>query len=279
MPAHSENTAIPAGATAGDAAIHLFRHLAAGFESQLSEVMKHDNPEAVHKARVALRRMRVVLLGFNTIIDLDFAEDLDDRLRRYFRVLGRVRDADVVAGQFATEEQGRSLAQEAASERTRVRKRLKQQKAPGLAALIDKRFGGKGWRGRGKEAKSLRAMPASEAAIGALDRSWTICLSNGEDLRQMSERAQHELRKDLKALRYLSEFFVDLLPAERYDGFILTLRRLQDDLGALNDRAMAEARGVAREESAESSQTRESAALAWTGLIEAGKWWGQARLP
>ena len=51
---------------------------------------------------------------------------------------------------------------------------------------------------------------------------------------------RHQLRIALKKLRYAAEFFGSLYPRKRTDKYIEALKRLQDDLGHLNDVSVAE---------------------------------------
>ncbi len=59
-------------------------------------VRKDEDPEGVHQARVGIRRVRSVLRVFATELDPAFAQPLDAELARFGRVLGAVRDADVL---------------------------------------------------------------------------------------------------------------------------------------------------------------------------------------
>jgi len=55
-----------------------------------------DDPEAVHSARVATRRLRSDLRTFRPILDAPWSEALRAELRWLGELLGRVRDADVL---------------------------------------------------------------------------------------------------------------------------------------------------------------------------------------
>jgi CHAD domain-containing protein len=54
-----------------------------------------DEPDAVHKMRVATRRMRSTLRTFRTVLDPDRARGLDARLKALAATLGVARDAEV----------------------------------------------------------------------------------------------------------------------------------------------------------------------------------------
>ena len=60
-----------------------------------------DDPEFVHQARVATRRMRADLATFGARVDPDWLEQTREELKWLAAALGRVRDADVLAGRLA----------------------------------------------------------------------------------------------------------------------------------------------------------------------------------
>ena len=57
----------------------------------------------------------------------------------------------------------------------------------------------------------------------------------------MTVEQRHELRKELKKLRYAVEFFAPLYPAKRVDPFLKHLKKLQTVFGDLNDAATVRA--------------------------------------
>ena len=258
---------------------HLSDKLTEAFDLNLSLLMHVDSPEPVHKARVALRRFRAMLDAFAPILDDDLADALHDRARALFRVLGAIRDADVMAARFEGTKTADKTMANADQQRQKGRKALRRKKADGFRPWVLRRLRGKSWRQTGKKAKALRDAPVTGLAALALDRAWAEALSNGTDLLLMSVRAQHDLRKDLKRLRYLSEFFADLWPEAGPDvgpdvgsyHFLADLRDMQDDLGEVSDSATARALGHHDTADTASQQTR--AAAAWTRLVAQGPWW------
>jgi CHAD domain-containing protein len=59
-----------------------------------------DDPEPVHQARVAVRRLRSHLRSFAPILDRTWAAELAERLRWWGDALGEARDADVLGAQL-----------------------------------------------------------------------------------------------------------------------------------------------------------------------------------
>lgn len=257
--------------TAAEALVHLANALAEAFQANLLALGESDAAEPVHKARVALRRFRTMVTAFEPILEDDLADTMQDRSRALFRILGAVRDADVMALRFAGTDRAEAVLNEAAHQRQKGRKHLKRKKAEAFQAWVSKRLAGRRWRQSGKKAKALREASVGVLAKSALTKAWLRCRSNGADLEAMSVRAQHDLRKDLKALRYLSEFFADLWPGDAQEMFLTHLRGLQDDLGEVTDSAVAVTLG--HSDAADTSAHRARAAPAWSALLAQGPWW------
>ncbi|HEY2482763.1 MAG TPA: CHAD domain-containing protein, partial [Caulobacteraceae bacterium] len=85
--------------------------------------------------------------------------------------------------------------------------------------------------------------PAADFAEDALDRRRRALRRRLEALDWRDPLERHKTRIAAKKMRYASEFFVGLGPAssaDAYAPFIRSLSRLQDELGSLNDLAVAE---------------------------------------
>lgn len=254
-----------------EALMSLADQLVTAFDLNLTLLMTDDSPDPVHKARVALRRFRALVEAFAPIMDDDLADSLHDRARALFRALGAIRDADVMAIRYAQTDRAEKTAAHAAHQRQKGRKALQKKKAAAFRDRVLKRLAGKSWRQTGKKARALRAAPLNVLAARALDRAWEEAMSNGTDLPRMRLRAQHDLRKDLKNLRYLAEFFADLWPDAPADPFLADLRALQDDLGEISDSATARALG--HKDDADTAAAQARAAALWQSLAASGPWW------
>lgn len=230
---------ISAATKAEDAMRALLSAAAQDFALQLSLLMVTSDPEGPHKARVALRKMRTYLAAFAPILAKSWHHELSGRLCGYFRTLAVVRDADVLAHDLDHPE----LVDKADLLRRKVRKSLARHSASRLSRDIARDFSGRRWHHKGS--RDLRQGSVSRLAAAALARAWDRSLAHGADLRRLEPPERHRLRKSLKTLRYLAEAFAPLWPGPEHDAFLATLRPLQDDLGLLNDAAMAEARGIA----------------------------------
>lgn len=269
---------------AGLFAAHAER-LAGEYDRQRDAILASDAPEATHRARVALRRLRSLVAGFSPILDPKARKRLEKRLRDDFRALGPLRDADVRASALA----GTPLAAEHAAGaddlRAELRQRLMAGEGPGLggevAALLD---GAGPWDGS-PAGQRLAVAPAAVLAQRTLQQAWSDVLAYGEDLTALDAETRHDFRKDMKTLRYLGEFFAPLWPGKRQRSFLKRMQKLQDALGALNDIAtlLHPLAGEAPPDLAADLAEREAEAVGdaakhWRKLRDEGPWWhGPAR--
>jgi CHAD domain-containing protein len=73
--------------------LRLFRHEAG--------VRTGEDPEAVHQARVATRRLRSTLRTFSSLLEEEWTDRLRDELKWLADLLGQVRDTDVLLERFS----------------------------------------------------------------------------------------------------------------------------------------------------------------------------------
>nr|WP_241744057.1 CYTH and CHAD domain-containing protein [Cellulosimicrobium arenosum] len=81
-------------ATAGDVVVHHLREQVDALLRWDPEV-RRDTRDAVHKSRVAARRLRSALATFRPLLDRDVTEPVRAELRWWGQVLGEARDAEV----------------------------------------------------------------------------------------------------------------------------------------------------------------------------------------
>ena len=105
--------------------LRLFRHEAG--------VRTGEDPEAVHQARVATRRIRSTLRTFSKLLDEKWTDRLRDDLKWLADLLGEVRDTDVLLERFEDHlaalpaddaKAGRRLVARLADQRDQARRRL-----------------------------------------------------------------------------------------------------------------------------------------------------------
>jgi triphosphatase len=217
------------------------RVLAGRVLAQLStELRKHaraargnDDPERTHRLRVSVRKLRVALQLFRPLLDETWVAPTLEDLRWLFRKLGEVREYDVLTATLAAEESAAELQAQLASRRARARRAARR-------ALSSKRYL--------RLLRALRTMPRGGADEGAPSaRKWARKrlrkrLARVHALRSQGaehdEVLRHDLRKQLKKLRYAADLFGPLFPQKRVKAYLGPLETLQDLLGDLNDAAV-----------------------------------------
>lgn len=195
------------------------------------------NPEALHQARVSLRRLRSAISLYRDILGDAESERLKGELKWLAGVLGRARDVDVLLTRQPEPE---------------LRERLKSARSARYADVFEALDGARGrallldlheWLHCGGYLSvapaELREKPVVDFAEAVLDRARRKLKKHGRALAKVSDEQRHEARKDAKKLRYAAEFFATLFDdkrgARRHGRFIGAMTGLQDRLGTLND--------------------------------------------
>lgn len=217
-------------------------------------VIRGTDPEYLHQARVALRRLRSGLRAFAPLLRDDALGRSVASVRALARALGPARDWDVfveetlapVMQQFPGH---RGLA---ALERACGRLRQAENRAA-QRALASRRYqrlvlSMGGWLSEepwlaaasGKARRAWQA-PARDHAVAVLDRYHRRALKRGGGVSRLSLPRLHRLRIATKKLRYASGFFAGLFARKRAKPMLDALNDLQNVLGAINDCSTAPA--------------------------------------
>ncbi len=245
----------------------------AAFSEHLSGVMTSDDPEGPHRARVALRRFRAALSGFSPVIDPPSRRVMTEQARSLFRTLGTLRDADVRLAGCLDLAAVAGLAAALETTRTQVRQALTQADAAGFPQRINALLAGDGWARTDKAGRRWHRRGLDRLANRALARAWDACLDHGRDLAALPVEQRHELRKELKTLRYLAEYFAAFWPGARRDRFLDALRQIQDDLGLLNDLTLIDPASPGAPDAATQAAMVTTAAKSWKSLAKLSPWW------
>ncbi|EZP70776.1 Ceramide glucosyltransferase [Sphingomonas paucimobilis] len=198
-------------------------------------LLDHYDPQALHQARVAVRRLRSALTLFKPILPDQNAVRFQDELRWLARELGEARDLDVLIDSIAPgplHDRIEAARQQAHAD---ILKMLESRRVRSL--MID--FA---------EWLTLNAAPsgggesAKAFAAERLRHFYRWVVKHGRDMAELDDEHRHAVRKKAKKLRYASEFFASLFSEgkkdrKRHADFIKALEALQDRLGALNDMA------------------------------------------
>jgi triphosphatase len=205
--------------------------------------------EGVHQCRIALRRLRSAFKIYRPLLRRKRIAPIDDAVRWLGRILGAARDLDVLQ----TELLDPAIAALGDAEQLApLLARLATKKADAYAqvaqALASARYRhllidlcGLGHADDfGKPEAASLDQPLAQLASGALSRAHEKLIKRGEGFETLSKTERHEVRIALKRLRYALDFFGCVFDDERKKKFIKRLTRLQDDLGRVNDVAVAE---------------------------------------
>ncbi|HSJ51225.1 MAG TPA: CYTH and CHAD domain-containing protein [Actinomycetota bacterium] len=221
----------------------------------VTRLVRHDagvrlgeDPEQVHQARVATRRIRSDLRTFRDLVDLSWAASIREELRGLGGALGAVRDAEVLRDRLrgrepllAPEDRPAVERLVAALDRDReaARKRLLTvMREPSYVALLDR---------LGEAATAPAVLPEAAdapaaAALGpALDAPWKHLRDAVEAMRaDPSDEALHAARIRAKRVRYAAEAAAPVF-GKRARTFAQAAAGLQDVLGEHQDAVVASA--------------------------------------
>ncbi|MRX50373.1 CHAD domain-containing protein [Paracoccus sp. S-4012] len=252
----------------------ILREQADVFARRHAALQQDDAPENPHRARVALRRLRSALDGFAPILDAKQARKLSRRARGLFRILGPLRDADVAVLSFGTGDDREAFVARAGAVRDGTREALVSARAADFAAEVEAALDSGRLMGGDAAARRMAAADAGLLAALALQRAWTEALVYGPALHSLEDEPRHEFRKDMKSLRYLTEFFAGSIEGAKPRRFLRRMEALQDDLGELNDIFVhAGDAPLGTELQRRVDRAMEAAEGHWARLRKLGPWW------
>lgn len=213
-------------------------------------LFESTDPEAPHQLRVGLRRLRTALRAHRALMRGKKADALARRARELFRCVGALRDADVLHDEIVPA-LGAAKPKKQIILLAALDAHRRDVRAETLAMMRELDIGGflielvetvelGDWRPKKGGKRKRLAAPAETAANAALNAAWATVAKRGRAIDTLSIDERHELRKDLKTLRYLIEFHLPLYPAKQTGPLLRRIKKLQDLFGYLNDVAMAE---------------------------------------
>jgi CHAD domain-containing protein len=205
-----------------------------------------DDPEGVHQARVATRRLRSHLRAYRAMLDRDWCDGLRADLGWLGDELGAVRDLDVLEERFRRHGSVLTGDEAAGVEKVldRVRRRreasrgslLTAMREPRYLALLDALVDATA---NPRVIAGMADAPAADVLGVVMDAPWkhlrTRCRSLGSD---PDDAALHEARIRAKRVRYAAESLTPAFgkPARR---FARRAEALQEVLGTHHDAVVA----------------------------------------
>jgi len=245
---------LPADATVEEALILILRHCLDHLTDNEACTRLDNHPEGVHQMRVALRRMRSALRVFRPLLPAGPYRRIDGEVRWLTQGMAEARDLDVFAeeivGPVATAFPGEAafaalLARLAAArERARddARRTLADDRFTRFLLDVGAWMAARGWREQPvSEASALLFRPITELAAPLLSTRFRKVRKRGRRFAELTPEERHQLRIDVKKLRYAADFFSSLYGRKRVRAFTATLQKLQDGLGYMNDVTVARA--------------------------------------
>ncbi|WP_288902520.1 CYTH and CHAD domain-containing protein [uncultured Sneathiella sp.] len=290
VPALSEKTKITRKMT-GVTALRSVGNAAADQILQNWEfVLADSEPAGPHMLRVGLRRLRTALHMLNANkLGPEFVA-FEELAQRFGATVGELRDADVLLSDIFLPAARRladtpkcvalhdALIAHNAGKRKAVRDSLQSADWTRLKLyclffdlLVDRALAPSG--------AEFRDPGVLEHADKALAKCWRRVSRWGKRIDTLTEEERHSMRKSLKSLRYVTEFFLPLYSAKKAKPFLKKLERLQDVFGYLNDVTMSrELLAIVRHQRAAGPDlTLEASAICHWHLGRADMAWQDAR--
>ncbi len=209
-----------------------------------SVVIKSSEPKSLHDFRVGVRRTRVALGQARAVIPRSDRLRFGAEFKWVGRTTGLARDLDVFERELG--EQHLELAMELREESRELVRRVRERRAQLQRRVVDALRGERyvelkrAWTG-------FLGAPSADGGRKALEpigphaRRWVSkargrVLDRGSTVDADSPATDfHRVRIAGKKLRYLLEFYADLERPEVVEARVTALKRLQDNLGRLND--------------------------------------------
>ena len=208
-------------------------------------VLQGDDPEFVHQARVALRRLRSALRMFRRAVGRKRSRAWRTQLARLSCALGVARDWDVFA--LATLPPILAAQREAEAVRhldSTARRRALDERRRAARALLEARYARtllaiSRWLAGEAGAKPAREEPLAAFGARVMAKRHRRVLERARHAARLDAAGRHRLRIEAKRLRYGVDALASLFPSERTQRYRQALCDLQDALGEANDATTA----------------------------------------
>ena len=203
----------------------------------------------VHQLRIGIRRLRTCWGFFDKWVAV--APALYKPLRRFFMLLGKVSDNDVLRFEIAPRLAKAGMPPLPAPEALRIAQAshhdprelaaspaFQQCLLSLLAHQLEtaEQAAGKGTKRQGNDRRGKHVHRDLGVKLEARLSGWLRQLCReGRNFERLPEATQHDLRKRLKRLRYSLDFSEAVLPGQQLASIRALLAPLQHDMGELND--------------------------------------------
>ncbi len=237
----------PAAINADMTPVEAFRCIALNclehFQRNEQGLLTSKDPEFVHQARVALRRLRSAIKLFAPVLPAEFVTTYGKTWQTLGSALGEARNWDVFLEEtlppfmaaFPNDKDGKHLR--------KIAQRKAQSARKSIIGLL-------------ATAEYPRLLLEFTAAVYTVGQTLPIqledfaCRQTSRHARKARKQAsrhpeltpteRHKMRIAFKKLRYTLEFFAPVLPPLRLKVYMDAVVRLQEQLGLINDHVTAE---------------------------------------
>lgn len=213
------------------------------FQRNEQGLLTSKDPEFVHQARVALRRLRSAIKLFAPVLPPEFVTAYGQTWQTLAGALGEARNWDVfleetlppIAAAFPDDKDIKRLRKAAQRKAQSARKSvialLAIDEYPRLLLEFTAAVYTVG---------QTLPVPMEDFARQQISRHERKAHKLAIQHAELTPNERHKMRIAFKKLRYTLEFFASLVPQRRLKPYLVTLSGLQDELGLINDHVTAE---------------------------------------
>ena len=242
--ARAEPIALPVSVSEGAAFRTIAQACLRHYRLNEMVLLEHRDADALHQARIALRRLRSAISLFRATVRGKDHDGLREEIGWLAGQFGDARNLDVLLageeGLRADEAVHERLLKARAKAYDRVEAALGSARVRALMLNLSLWIEAGAWRFRDRAKRDLAGLAAEQ-----LNRLWRRVKRNGDKLNKVAADDRHRLRLDVKKLRYSAEFLAGLSAKKprlaRRERFVEALKDLQESLGDLNDAEAAQA--------------------------------------
>ncbi len=224
----------------------IFYSLLKSVEANREEILSgREDPERLHQLRVAMRKIRALFSQAATMFDPQWRQEHRDRIASLMRPTGAMRDIDVYLAEMEHYKKMLPKRLHPGIERLEayLKSKEKEAKRELHRFLADKPFRqeieklmrfarSESLQGLGEEAMRPVILPVKRAFRLRYEK----ILKKGSRIDETSPAYEyHEVRIEVKKLRYLMEFFSSILDDEAYGEMAGKLKSIQTILGKHQD--------------------------------------------
>jgi inorganic triphosphatase YgiF len=252
-PLRSDKPTLDPQATAAEGFQAISRSAVAQIAANAALAREGPSPGAVHQIRVGARRLKSAISVFGPLLGEDGAAAIRAELGWLGEVCAEARALDVLIAETVEPALAAGRWREGRAGLDDLLRALKAAQArahaKAAAAMASARFRtllieAEAWIETGAwlaDDEAGGSEPVAEFAARALRKRRRKLLKAGADLAALDDAGRHRARIQAKKLRYAAEAFASLFDEAAAGRFVKGLKKLQDELGALNDEAGLEA--------------------------------------